>query len=73
MVKFSAIARVHVRLTFNPASTTALNASKTAAAPHLSKNILSIPPVGLIFKPPQSNTIPFPTKATIFSLSDGLP
>lgn len=37
-----------------------LNADKTAHAPDLSICMSSIDPVGLIFNPPASNTIPLP-------------
>ena len=39
-------------------------APKTVAAPAMSVFIVSIPFAGLIESPPESNTMPLPTKAT---------
>ena len=63
--KFYAIANVTVRLIGKFISHIALKADNTAHAPHLSKNIPAIPDPGLIFNPPESKVMPFPTNDII--------
>lgn len=86
--KFSTNPTVAVRFIFNPSSTAALKEDRVATAPNkyqffnvrisflpdLSIYIVSIYPVGFIFKPPASKHTPFPISATSISeLFEGLP
>lgn len=51
-----------VSFTFKLSSETALKTPNTAQAPHLSKYIVSMYPVGFMFNPPASKTRPLPIK-----------
>ena len=51
-------------LTGSPSSAAANTVAATAAAPAMSDFIVSMPVAGLRLRPPESNVMPFPTRAT---------
>lgn len=71
-MKFSANPTEQVRLSFNLLSKAPFKMAITLQAPYLSIYMVSMNPVGLMFKPPASKVNPFPTRE-MYSSESGFP